>query len=229
MRSWKALGEEQSCLKFRFMPSLAGLVSMEWLSWAIDDWLARRGGEPMGSLCFTGEAPEPANGEQPARAPLLPVAQQQNLPPPLLTRPRPPAPASTSSPRWVHTFAEIITHRIEPRCREASAALAVNSRFSLWSPEGSCIWILLRRHCAHVSGLCTGRRPEGAHGPIWWKPWRETKASVFERWNLIGLCRWPGCGGKKKSRPTPEFVHIERNTHTRRHLQNFKTKLFFSV
>lgn len=143
--------------------------------------------------------------------------------------PPPPAPASTSSPRWVHTFAEIITHRIEPRCREASAALAVNSRFSLWSPEGSCIWILLHRHCAHVSGLCTGRLPEGAHGPIWWKPWRETKASVFERWNLIGLCRWPRCGGKKKRRPTPEFVHIERNTHTRRHLQNFKTKLFFSV
>lgn len=81
------------------MPSLAGLVSMEWLSWAIDDWLARRGGEPMGSLCFTGEAPEPANGEQPARAPLLPVAQQQNLPPPYSPAPAPaPAPGPQPQP-----------------------------------------------------------------------------------------------------------------------------------
>lgn len=140
-----------------------------------------------------------------------------------------PSPSLHLQPPLSPHFAEIITHRIEPRCREASAALAVNSRFSLRSPEGSCIWILLRRHCAHVSGLCTWRRPEGAHGPIWWKPWRETKASVFERWNLIGLCRWPRCGGKKKRRSTPEFVHIEHNMHTRRHLQNFKTKLFFSV
>lgn len=66
---------------------------MEWLSWAIGDWLTGYGEEPMGSPCFMCEAH--TNSE---RVSTPPVAQQQNLPP---LHPHPPTlhpPAPIFSP-----------------------------------------------------------------------------------------------------------------------------------
>lgn len=138
------LGEDQTSLKLWLMSLLAGLVSMEWLSWAIADWLTGCGEEPMGSPCFMCEAhTNSERGSNPPHPRCTAAKFTPSPPTPTNTHPPPSVPLG----RWSPQFSEIITHRIEPQCREASAAFDVQQQICSIKPSGSCIWILRRRYC----------------------------------------------------------------------------------